>query len=72
MNKTDVSLALLNLHYWQGDTEEVWNADSKPFLMVLQAVKKIKQGKKWKRKFLERSVKKEVYGEAQIEFRCHK
>ena len=44
MNKTDMSLTLLNLHYWQQDREsgedkEDWTLDSKPFLM-LQAMKK--------------------------------
>ena len=53
MNKTDVTQTVRNLLYWQGDkasgeNKEDWNVDSKPFLMALQAVKKIKQDKKRK------------------------
>lgn len=50
MNKTDWSLTLLNLRYWQGAGEGgEEKADNKPFLVVLHPMKKIKKNNKAKK-----------------------
>lgn len=79
MNKTDMILTLLNLH-WQGDgkggeDKKDWKVHNKLFRMMLHGIKKIKRGnhkKTNKEKISKRIVKKELSGEAQIELRCHK